>query len=97
MFNSSHIWIPCNTYGYPQQILGDNGKEFNEILQNFIQENSIELKHGTPRMPTTQGLVEHSNRTWKEDMRVTIMSEANKDHGQWCHFTNEAKTNKQMS
>ena len=55
--------------GYPKQILRDNGREFkNETGKKFAEDKKIQLKHGSPQTPTTQGLTEHSNRTWKEDI-----------------------------
>ena len=55
--------------GYLKQILCDNGTEFkNETGKKFAEENKIQLKHGSPQTPATQGLVERSNRTWKEDI-----------------------------
>ena len=64
----------CLSYGYPKKILTDNGGEFcNAKLKLFCEENQIKLSHRAPRSPTTQGLVERSNRTWKENMRAIIM------------------------
>ena len=55
--------------GYLKQILCDNGTEFkNETGKKFAEENKIQLKHGRLQTPATQGLVERSNRTWKEDI-----------------------------
>ena len=57
----------CYTFGFPKKILSDNGGEFsNQMLNTFCQEHNITVCHGSPRTPTTQGLVERSNRTWKE-------------------------------
>ena len=36
------------------------------------------MKHGAPRTPTTQGLIERSNRTCKEDMHTLIVSTVTK-------------------
>ena len=49
----------CFSYGYPRKILIDNAK-----LKSFCEENQIKLSHGAARTPTTQGLVERSNKTW---------------------------------
>ena len=43
-----------------------------------------EVAHGSPRTSTTQGLVERSNRSWKEDMRVLIMSTSSTSVQKWC-------------
>lgn len=80
----------CHTYGFPRMILTDNGKEFkNQKMENFCKENEIKQGHGSPRTPTTQGLVERSNRSWKEDMRALIMS-TSKETNRWCQSTMEA-------
>lgn len=65
-----YLWRCTATHrGYPKQTLCDNGREFNnETEQKFAEENKIQLKHRSPQTPTTQGLVEHSNRTCKEDI-----------------------------
>ena len=41
------------------------------------------MKHGAPRTPTTQGLIERSNRSCKEDMHTLIASTATKISN-WC-------------
>ena len=70
----------CLSYGYPKKILTENGGE-------FCEENQIKLSHGAARTPTTQGLVERSNRTWKENMRSIIMGSNNKNIERWCEYT----------
>lgn len=48
----------------PKKILSDNGLEFtNNKIQEYCQSNNIELKHGSPYTPTTQGCVERFNQT----------------------------------
>ena len=80
----------CFTYGFPQKIISDNGKEFNnKKMQTFCKENSNELAHGAPRTLTTQGLVERSNRSWKEDMRALISSVPGKDIKKWCKYVSK--------
>ena len=80
----------CFTYGYPKKILTDNGGEFqNSKLKKFCKENGIELAHGAARTPTTQGLVERSNRTFK-DIRALIISGTNKETNKWCQYTMQA-------
>ena len=77
----------CWSFGYPKKILCDNGKEFtNKLLVNFARENAITLVHGAPRTPTTQGLVERSNRTWKEDM-YAVMNGEKISLNKWCQHT----------
>ena len=51
---------------------------------------AIKLSHGAPRTPTTQGLVERSSRTWKEDMRSIIMGSNDKNLDRWCECTMQA-------
>ena len=69
----------CYTYGFPKKIITDNGGEFqNKKLKMFCKDNGIELSHGAPRTPTTQGLTERSNLSWKQDMRSLIVSTADK-------------------
>ena len=46
------------------------------------------MKHGAPRTPTTQGLIERSNRTCKEDMHTLIVSTVTKVSN-WCKKLNE--------
>ncbi|XP_048586878.1 KRAB-A domain-containing protein 2-like [Nematostella vectensis] len=80
----------CYSFGFPKKIVCDNGTEFsNAMLNSFCEENNIKICHGSPRTPTTQGLVERSNRTWKEDMRAILISKQ-KSVGEWCKATMEA-------
>ena len=52
----------CFTYGFPKKILTDNGREFvNKKMEAFCKENEIKMALGSPRTPTTEGLVERSN------------------------------------
>ena len=54
-------------YGTPDKILTDNGKEFsNKIFLKFCKKKDIEILHGRPRHPQTQGVVERYNRTIKD-------------------------------
>ena len=57
-------------FGKPQKILTDNGKEFkNKKFNNYCHKNEINLIHGRPRHPQTQGLVERYNRTIKDMLK----------------------------
>ena len=81
----------CFSYGYPRKILIDNGGEFcNAKLKLFCEENQIKLSHGAARTPSTQGLVERCNKTWKENMRSIIMGSNNKNIDRWCEYTMQA-------
>ena len=81
----------CLSYGYPKKILTDNAGEFcNAKLTLFCEKNQIKLSHGAARTPTIQGLVERSNRTWKENMGSIIMGSNNKNIERWCEYTMQA-------
>lgn len=46
----------------------DSGREFkNKNMIDFCSKHKIDLVHGAPRTPQTQGLVERNNRTIKEN------------------------------
>ena len=80
----------CLSYGFQKKISTDNGKEFdNRDMQQFCQENGIQIAHGSPCTPTTQGLVERANRTWKENARAVIMSKVQTKIDKWCKCTLE--------
>lgn len=52
--------------GYPMIFQSDNGKEFvAEVLSTFLKENGIEIKHGKPYHPQSQGQVENLNKRVK--------------------------------
>ena len=94
----SNLTNYCYTYGFPRKIITDNGKEFkNHKMNQFCQENNITLSHGAPRTPTTQGLTERSNRSWKQDMRSLIISTADKNIKKWCNYTREASYTRNIS
>ena len=86
------------TYGYPRNILCDNGKEFcNENIDTFCLNNGITIKHGAPRTPQTQGLIERSNRSYKEDMYTCIVSTAGKNVSNWCKYLGEVCCTRNIS
>ena len=58
-------------------------------MKQFWKENGIQITHGSPRTPTTQGLVEQANRTWKENARAVIMSKVQSKVNKWCKCTLE--------
>ena len=69
----------CYTYGFPQKIVCGSGKKFcDKNIDNFCKKIGINTKHQVPRTPTTQWLVERSNRTCKEDMHTLMASTATK-------------------
>lgn len=57
---------------FSKQILTNNGKVFAKKKETFCEKNGIQVAHGSPQTPTIQGLVERSNRSWKEDMRAPL-------------------------
>ena len=88
----------CFTYGFPKKILTDNGREFvNKKMEAFCKENEIKMAHDSPRTPTTQGLVERSNRSWKEDMRALILSTSSQNLKKWRQKAQEAAYNSNIS
>ena len=66
-------------------------------MEAFCEENRIQVAHGSPRTPTTQGLVERSNRSWKEDMRALIMSTSSTSVQKWCEKASEAAYTRNIS
>ncbi|ORD96886.1 PO113 [Hepatospora eriocheir] len=58
--------------GKPNKILSDNGLEFkNNRVEGYLLAMQIEIKHGSPYTPTTQGVIERFNRTFKSKLRRT--------------------------
>ena len=56
---------------------------------DFCNEHHIELVHGAPRTPQTQGLVERNNRTLKENL-ANILKEKQVSLNTWCNHVGEA-------
>lgn len=76
--------------GFPKTLHTDNGKEFkNKHMIDFCNEHQIELVHGAPRTPQTQGLVERNNRTLKENL-ANILKEKQVSLNTWCNHVGEA-------
>ena len=81
----------CVTYGSVQKKLRDNEGEFeNKKMKAFCRTNQIQLLHGAARTPMTQGLMERSNRTFKENTRTLIMSTCGLQISKWCKCTMQA-------
>ena len=75
----------------------DNGKEFTgKRMREFCQANSIPQVHGAPRSPTTQGLVERGNCTFKENIS-NILREKKAELNSWCSVLGEAAYKKNIS
>lgn len=85
----------CFTYEFPKTILAANSKEFaNKKMEVICKENGIEVAHGSPQTPTTQGLVE---RLWKEDMQALILSTSSKNLKKWCEKAPDAAYSRNIS
>ena len=76
--------------GVPKRLHTDNGREFkNKNMIDFCNKHKIDLVHGAPRTPQTQGLVERNNRTVKENL-ANILKEKQVSLNPWCRFVGEA-------
>ena len=71
--------------GYPIIFQSDNGKEFvAEILSSFLRKNSVEIKHGKPYHPQSQGQVENLNKRVKNLLSRYLQKLAKEDQSaQW--------------
>ena len=64
--------------GYLEIFQSDNGKEFvATIIKNFLKDNGVEIKHGRPRHPQSQGQVENLNKTVKGHMKRLLYKSTN--------------------
>ena len=52
-------WI--YVYGPPEMLQSDNGGEFKGAVETILKSYGIKIKHGRPRIPQVQGLVEQAN------------------------------------
>ena len=59
-------------------------------MKAFCSTNQIQLLHGAARTATTQGLVERSNCTFKENMKSLIMTTCGLQISKWCKYTMQA-------
>ena len=84
-------------FGFPHTLHSDNGKEFTgQKMKNFCKTNSITQVHGASRTPTTQGLVERGNRTFKENLS-NILREKKAELNSWCSVLGEAAYKKNIT
>ena len=84
-------------FGFPHTLHRDNGKEFTgKKMKDFCKTNSITQVHGAPRTPTTQGLVERGNRTFKENL-CNILREKKAELNSWCSVLGEAAYKKNIT
>lgn len=58
------------TIGIMQILQSDNGREFKGALLLLMKRYNVRIKHGRPRTPQTQGLVEQANGTVKRQIRA---------------------------
>lgn len=57
------LWRIFLRYGIPSVWQSDNGKEFvNHLTTSLLEEFSVDVRHGRPRKPTSQGSVERFNQ-----------------------------------
>jgi len=47
----------------PEILQADNGREFRGAVYILLRKIGVKIKHGRPRTPQTQGLVERGNAT----------------------------------
>ena len=84
-------------FGFPHTLHSDNGKEFTgQKMKDFCKTNSITQVHGASRTPTTQGLVERGNRTFKENLS-NILREKKAELNSWCGVLGEAAYKKNIT
>ena len=82
-----HVWISKDL------AYSDNGKEFiGKRMRELCKSNF----HGAPRTPTTQGLVERGNRTFKENIS-NILRERKAEHNSWWSVLGEAAYKKNIA
>ncbi len=65
-------------FGVPKLVQSDNGGEFQGVLEELLEDESIEIAHGWPKHPQSQGSVEQGDNvfkrklvTWRERNRTT--------------------------
>lgn len=64
-------------FGIPKIFHTDNGREFaNSIIENLIEswQSDIQIIHGRPRHPQTQGVIERAHRTLEQKLATQISS-----------------------
>ena len=71
----------CCTYGVPVRIIADNGPHFTAAsMRAWCAAAGIDLRHGVPRHPQSQGRVERSNGVLKRIMAVAPLDTARYVH-----------------
>lgn len=56
-------------FGQPDIMQCDNGKEFQGNVKKFLEKKKINVIHGRPYHPQSQGKVERCHRTMKKKLR----------------------------
>ena len=65
-----------NKYGKPNSIHTDNGKEFcNKLIEDYCKENNINIIHGRPYHPQSQGVVESYNKEIKRLLELKYLEQ----------------------
>lgn len=74
--------------GFPTIFQSDNGKEFvAEILAKFLEQNNVQIKHGKPYHPQSQGQVENLNKRVKNLLSRYLQNLTKDDQAsQWPMF-----------
>ena len=69
--------------GFPEIFQSDNGKEFiGGLIKKFLKSNEVQIKHGRPRHPQSQGQVENLNKTIKHHLRRILCNLSEEKQGQ---------------
>ncbi|KAF9760948.1 Transposon Tf2-8 polyprotein, partial [Nosema granulosis] len=77
------------SFGFPGNIQCDNGKEFsNSLIKEFCENYKINLIHGRPRHPQSQGQVERFNQTLTRYLSTHLFESENeeKDVIKWINL-----------
>ena len=60
------------SYGLPQQVVTDNGLQFtSEEFEIFMKKNCIKHTRYAPYHPSSNGVVEQFNQTFKQSLRTS--------------------------
>lgn len=77
-----HLVTWINHYGAPEILQSDNGREFcNDLVTALANQHGFKIKHGLPRTPRVQGLVEQANGTMKTRLSKWRLSHSDQP---WC-------------
>lgn len=69
----------CEKEGFPEIFQSDNGKEFvAKIITDFLKTHDVQIKHGRPYHPQSQGQVENANKVVKSHLN-RILQHMTKD------------------